>query len=394
MATNMDKVMIDIESRKDEWLEVINSTREMILANLLMLTQIPAQTFHEKNRAEFILSRFTEAGVPEPKTDVLHNAIGIYTARPHAKTVLICANMDNQFDLSTDQNITITEDKVRGAGVADDNIALAILMTLPDIIKRLNLNLNINLILLASTRFHGRGDFGGIKHFVKNYPYKIDAAIDLSGINLGKINYFTLSRVRCDINCETFDIRDTSWQRISDGNAILVLNEIIDALMRIPLPKKPRTALNIGMIQGGERYSTPSHEGSIHLEALSEGNSIMENLIEEIQNRCIDVGAKHGAMVSTSFFGRNKASNITSGHPLIKAALYSIKSIGYEPRMEYTNSQISVTLAEEIPSVNLGLTTGRGGSTQKSYIDIPPISEGVLQLVMLLSTLDKEEDDE
>jgi hypothetical protein len=57
--------------------------------------------------------------------------------------------------------------------------------------------------------------------------------------------------------------------------------------------------------------------------------------------------------------------------------------------MNYSNSEISVPLAKDIPSVSLGLTTGAGGNNPDSYIDINPLTEGILQLLMLIYIIDK-----
>ena len=161
------------------------------------------------------------------------------------------------------------------------------------------------------------------------------------------------------------------------------------SLYQIPLPRKPKTLLNVGMISGGERYSTVSREASIRLEVLSEDDKIMDQVIEDIKIRCVDIGAKHGTRVTADFFGRHNASSLSSGHPLVKNALEIVKTLGASPAMEYSNSQITVSLAENIPSVNIALTTGRGGSSSKSHIDIAPLDLGILQLVMLLQAVDK-----
>ncbi|MBN1864860.1 MAG: M20/M25/M40 family metallo-hydrolase [Victivallales bacterium] len=378
---------------KEKLSEAIAATREMLLANLSMLAQVPAQTFHEKDRAEFILGRFTEGGITDPTTDSMHNAIGRYNGRSGRKTILINTHMDNQFDSTTDQNVTITENKAFGAGIADDNLPLALLMTLPDIICRANLELENNLVFLASTRYHGRGDFGGMRQFIAQNAGGIDAAINLSGTSIGSLNYFTLSRVRCDIKCEMETDHESLWQSIAAGNAILVINEVIESLFSIPLPRRPRTVLNIGMISGGERYSRPGREASVNLEALSEDDETMTSLIDEISTRCTDIAARYGADVSVDFFGRHKAASMTSRHPLIKAAISVIKELGYHPIMEYSNSEISVSMTAGIPSLGLALTTGKGGKHHKSYIDLPPINKGILQLLMILKAIDSEEND-
>ena len=385
----MDKIIKKLTKPQKNWLEKIHATREMLLGNLSMTAEIPAPTFHEKDRAEFILSRYAETGILEPRTDKLHNAIGKIEGASN-RNIVVCTHMDNAFDSSIDQNIAITEDCVYGPGVADDNISIAALLTLPDILKRIGLTFNNNIILLATTRYHGRGDFEGMRSFVKNCGDNIDAVINLKGINFGTLNYFTLSRVRCDIKCEiNDDNREGTWLKMSGGSAILTINEIIESLYQIPLPRKPKTLLNVGMISGGERYSTVSREASINLEVLSEDDKIMDQLIEDINIRCVDIGAKHGARVTADFFGRHNASSLSSGHNLVKNALDIIKILGADPAMEYSNSQITVSLAEDIPSVNLGLTTGRGGSSNKSFIDIAPLDLGLLQLVMLLQAVDR-----
>jgi hypothetical protein len=63
--------------------------------------------------------------------------------------------------------------------------------------------------------------------------------------------------------------------------------------------------------------------------------------------------------------------------------------------MEYSNSEIAIPMAKGIPSVSLGLSTGEGGNTPRSYIDINPITQGVFQIITLLSIIDtwREKDD-
>lgn len=390
MSHEIAEIIDKMKKRKSKWLQIITSAREMILSNLAMISQCPGQTFYERDRAKLIIDRFSEAGISEPTTDELHNAIGKQNGGNAAKNILLFTHMDNQFDRSQDQNISISEDRVYGAGVADDNLALAVLLTLPDIFNKLNLKLNSNLIFLASTRYHGRGDFGGIRHFVNSNKDRLDTAINIKGLNQGMIDYYTLSRVRCDIRCDLSFQQDAAWMRGTNDSAIMVINEVINSLYSILLPKKPKTTLNIGMISGGERYSTVSREAEINLEILSENDDMMDSLIEQIQDHCIDIGAKYGANVVADFFGRHVAAGLSPSHRLIKTGLAIIKELGRQPIIEYSNSEIAVPLSLKIPSVSLGITTGRSGSTGKSYIDIDPIAAGILQVIELIYAIDKE----
>jgi tripeptide aminopeptidase len=50
---------------------------EILLANLVMVGEIPAPTFREERRVQFILDRFKEAGLTECSTDEAGNGIGL-----------------------------------------------------------------------------------------------------------------------------------------------------------------------------------------------------------------------------------------------------------------------------------------------------------------------------
>jgi acetylornithine deacetylase/succinyl-diaminopimelate desuccinylase-like protein len=378
------------EKHLEKWLNGIIKSRELLLGNLALLSEYPAQTFHEKNRAEFILSRYANMATVDPTTDQMHNAIGVISGKTGKRNILICTHMDNQFSMSIDQNITVSADRVQGAGVADDNLGIAALMTLPDIFNHLKLKFDSNIILLGTTRYHGRGDFEGIRTFLKEYSDNIDVVINLTGLSLGILDYFSLSRVRCDIHCEPHNTEsDSFWGKMSECNAILVANEVINSLYSIPLPKKPKTILNIGMISGGERYSTVSREANLNMEILGEDNTIMDSLCEQIVDKCTDIAAKNGANIECNFFGKHKASGLSSSHPLIKSALETIKGLGYTPRTEYSNSQITVPLAMGIPSISIGLTEGVGGGSNRSFIELDTLEKGLLQLVTLINKIDK-----
>jgi acetylornithine deacetylase/succinyl-diaminopimelate desuccinylase-like protein len=389
MPTDISKEIASLNSASEKWRKAVTSSREMILSNLSMISQVPAETFEENKRSEFILERFVESGLDETGTDNIYNAIGKLSNKKGVRNILINTHMDNQLEKFTEQDITITEDKVFGAGVPEDNLALAVLCSLPDIFKKASLKFKSNINLLATTRFHGRGDFEGIRHYIDKTTPKPDFTINLSGLTLGQLDYFTLSRERCDIIVQRNISNESYWANENYNNTIIVTNEIINAILRIPLPRKPRSIINIGMIRGGERYSTISRKTTIRLEILSEDDRITDNTIEQIKTHCTDIGARHGVDITADFFGRHHAKGLSCGHPLIKGAIGVINSLGRKPVMNYSNSEISVPLAKDIPSVSLGLTTGAGGNNPDSYIDINPLTEGILQLLMLIYIIDK-----
>ena len=305
MTKKIEQLTGELADKRDGWLEGISLSRELLLSNLNIISQVPVETFREEKRATILQERFLASHVPEPSADDVDNVSGIIQGRNSERRILIFAHMDHQPEMAIDENIVISRDRVTGRGVPEDDLALASLITLPDILSRLDLKLSSDVILLASTRSHGRGDLEGIRHFLDQYPDDIGLAINLIGIPLGTVDYFSLAKVRCDINSQTEEEPEPAWSKGINTSAILAINAVINEISSILLPKQPKTTINIGMISGGERYSIISTNAEIKLEVLSQDDELMETIIEEIHDRCIDVSAKYDVLITTDFFGRH-----------------------------------------------------------------------------------------
>jgi len=383
------RLLDELAPLEQKWGEIIETGRQMVLSNLAMLAEVPAQTFHERDRAALILDRYAATPLHEPRVDEMDNVIGTLRGAKGSRRILVFAHMDHQFPNSVNQNTTITQDRAIGMGVAEDTLALATLITLPDIIDNLDIPFHNDIVLVATTRSHGRGDFAGIRHFTEEHNRQIHYSVNLDGLSLGKINYFSLSRVRCDIGCEINAPQSSPWGKITNTSAIMIINEVINSIYNIAVPRQPKTVLNIGMLSGGERYSTVSTRAAVRLQVLSENDEITERIIEELHDRCVDVGAKHGVEVTSEFFGRHFAGGLRYSHPMVKSTAAIVRHLGYQPVVEYSNAELAVPIAHGIPSVNIGITTGMITGRTQGYIDIPPIPTGILQLIMLLYGIDR-----
>jgi putative aminopeptidase FrvX len=67
---------------------------EIVLANLVMISEIPAPTFSEQRRVEFIVNRMTEYGLQNTSTDEVDNALGVLPGGQGDKNILIVAHLD------------------------------------------------------------------------------------------------------------------------------------------------------------------------------------------------------------------------------------------------------------------------------------------------------------
>ena len=74
-----------------------------------MLGEIPAPTFAEEDRIQFLANRFTEEGLQNISIDEAGNAMGILPGQKGDHTILVVAHADTPFDAASDHAMFVTE---------------------------------------------------------------------------------------------------------------------------------------------------------------------------------------------------------------------------------------------------------------------------------------------
>ena len=69
MKKKGDEFLLTLKDEKSQWIDAINSTREMVLSNLAMIAQVPAVPFEEERRSALLMERFMACEIQEPQSD-------------------------------------------------------------------------------------------------------------------------------------------------------------------------------------------------------------------------------------------------------------------------------------------------------------------------------------
>jgi len=162
--TSLEKKLSGLE-------EQLKKYREVLLANLVMIGEIPAPTSDENRRVKFILNRFDEAGLTDSSIDGSGNGIGVLSGKDNSEAILINAHADTIFSAKIDHTMQVSSNSITGPGVADNSLGLAALVTLPYILEDMEVELNRDLVLLAGVKSLGRGNLEGIHFFLDNNPF-------------------------------------------------------------------------------------------------------------------------------------------------------------------------------------------------------------------------------
>lgn len=378
--------MTDLTEKAPGYRDALSQVKEILLANVVMASEIPSPTGEEDDLVQFLNDRFTESGLNNVSIDEFGNGAAILPGKSD-RNILVIAHVDKIWPRSEDHTINVSEHRLMGPAVADNSLGVATLASLPLILETLGVELRSNLILLGTTKSLGRGDLGGIRFFLDNTNLNIDAGLCLEGADLGRLSYSSLGMVRGEITVEMDQRDDWTWHD-AGGGAIGPLNKIIDLIMRIDKPEKPRTAILLGSVKAGSGYNVPPRTGSLRFEVRSESEEVVARIQEEIEEIVHETVAQEDGNASLRILAQRSHGDIGFRHPLVKATRTTMENLGVKPRIAPSISELSALLDRGIPALTLGITTGHQPSTPEESIDINPIFTGLAQIVTTLEFID------
>jgi hypothetical protein len=83
-----------------------------------------------------------------------------------------------------------------------------------------------------------------------------------------------------------------------------------------------------------------------------------------------------------------RAASLRYNHPLVKAVVGIMKTLGLEPFSEPSESELSIFLSRQIPAVTLGITHGEGYQQTDATMQIEPMFKGIAQIIGTIMAMD------
>lgn len=382
----MDQSFEEILNSLSEVRKKARELKEILLANLVMAGEIPAPTFDEHERIEFLLNRFKEAELAKNSIDEVGNGIGILEGRNGDANILAVAHADTVFGSQIDHTIQVLPETVTGAGVADNSLGLAVLASLPGFLNALDIELDHNLILIGATRSLGRGNLEGLRFFLSNFEKPINAGLAIEGVELGRLSHTSIGMKRGEVTCKVPEEYD--WSRFGDASAILTLNEVINNINEIPLPQRPRTSIVMGSVEGGSTFNTTALKAKLQFEIRSESSEMVQNIHQSMEEIVTEVSSRSGDTIHLDIFAQREPGGISFSHPFVRSTRSIMDQLQIEPRPGPSISELSAFIDKDIPALTLGLTHGDHLHESNESIQIEPIYTGIAQIIGTLLAID------
>ena len=365
---------------------VLENFRDMLLANLVMIGEIPAPTFGEQRRIEFLGQRFTEAGLQSCSTDSAGNGLGVLPGTQGKKHILVAAHADTPFSANVSHTISVDTDSVKGPGVADNGLGLAVLATLPTILDRLGIRFRYNLTFMGTAQSLGRGNLKGLRDFLAGTELPILTGISVEGCQVGRLNYASLASLNGEITCKVQE--DVETGAVAGTGAIGVLTQVIERLKAVPLPETPDTNLVFGAVEGGTSYKKPARSSALRFQVLGESGDWLEEMEGRIRAIVDAVADETGAQVVLEVRARTNAGGLSGEHPLVIQSRRIITALGIPLRPDRYSTSVSSFVEQGIPSITIGISRGKNLNECDESVVIDPMLKGVAQLIGILLAVD------
>ncbi|MDH3348397.1 MAG: hypothetical protein OEM02_09930 [Desulfobulbaceae bacterium] len=355
--------------------------RELLLANAIMLSEIPSPTFGEHDRARFLEQRFTECGLQHCAIDEKNNCFGILPGSEGKKTIMVSAHLDTPFAPTQDHTSRVGVGTIHCPGIADNSLGSALVATLPIILERMGIRLCNDLLLIGCGGSLDYGNLGGIRTFLNEFDSPICFGLALEGASQGRLQFCSVASMGGVISCHVD-------RKVSSLSAIAILNQIITRIQELPCGHGGELSLVLGAISGGVSYKLPARQAQLKLQVRGDSDGEVKDLVKKIENILNEFARPLGVSAYLEVIARTRAGGLDFSHPLVKYARKVMGILELSPLDDYYSSTISSYVEHDIPALCLGITKADNINYQDEYVEIGPIMKGVAQVIAMLMGVD------
>jgi di/tripeptidase len=254
------------------------------------------------------------------------------------------------------------------------------------LVDQLGLSLKSNLILMGSSKSLGRGNLAGLRFFLENNDMPITAGICVEGAQLGRLSIASIGMARGEIHCGVSQSYD--WTRFGTTNAIITMNEVINRIMMIPTPLRPRSSIVLGTIEGGKDFNTLARFSKLGFEIRSEEGEVVEQIEQHLDDIVAEVGSQTESDVNLEIFARRSPGGLGFAHPLARHVRRIMQALDIPQRAFPSTSELSAFIDRGIPAVTIGLTSCESLNEKGEEVFIEPMFAGLAQLLGIILAID------
>ena len=370
----------------EDILQYIDQHSQEAYELLLELSQIPAPSNHEEQRAEFCCRWLRQQGAEGVYLDDALNVIYPVGCTEENPLVVFMAHSDVVFPDTRPLPLTVKDGKIFCPGVGDDSANVAALLMAAKYIAQHRLSpKDRGLLLVINSGEEGLGNLKGTRRLMETFGSRVTEFVTFDLYANQIVDRAVGShRYRIEIQAEG----GHSYNAFGNRNAIAAMAELIGRLYTIEVPAEGKTTYNVGTIRGGTSVNTIAQQAEMLYEYRSDCRTSLaameqqfHGIINEFRTRDYDI--------RVTVVGNRPCSGDVdeSHHRMLKdrAAETVRRHYSFGPHFASGSTDCNVPLSMGIPAICVGCMMGGGAHTREEYVEIDSLRPGlavVFELVL------------
>ena len=363
----------------------------------LEVCRIPAPTFLEQRRAQWVASELAALGW-DTRLDRAGNVVASLYGEPARHYVALTAHLDTVLTPRDPGDVRVDPGgKFLGPGVSDNGAGLAALLAIAAAVKSSPSvpGAAASLLLVANVGEEGEGNLNGMRHLCLHSALagQFSAFVVLDGAATDHVTSQALG-------CRRFEVTFSgpgghSWSDAGTANPVHALCRAMATFSETPLEDQPRSSVNVGLIEGGTSINSIAAGARAKVDIRAESNQRISELVElltqsveqakEQENSRASAGKLH---VKLKEIGNRPAGQLPEGTPILHHIRAVDASLGIRSRKDCSSTDANIPLSLGIPAVSIGAGgLGGGAHTSQEWFSPEGRDLGLRRILMLLGHL-------
>ncbi|MFN9849516.1 MAG: M20/M25/M40 family metallo-hydrolase [Alphaproteobacteria bacterium] len=369
-----DKTIQTIRNSAGFKAAIANLDREYdrIVAETILLTEIPAPPFKEMVKAQAYMAMLKAAGLSDVEMDAEGNVMGLWrgSGPVGAPLVVMAAHLDTVFPEETDVKVRREGTKLFAPGIGDDTHSLAVVLGYVRALDAAKIKTRRDILFVGNVGEEGPGDLRGTRYLFGRGKYKdrIGAFFSMDGTSPLVVTSGAVGSRRYRVTFK--GPGGHSYGAFGLVNPMAAMGATVVEMNRIVTPTAPKTTYMTSVVGGGTSVNSIPDSIWLEVDMRSPGKAELAELDARFLQIVAAAVDQENAARSTrqgkisadvKLIGDRPTGTTRDDAEIVQITAASVRAAGFQPLLNAGSTDSNVPISLGIPAVTIGSGAAGGG---------------------------------
>jgi acetylornithine deacetylase/succinyl-diaminopimelate desuccinylase-like protein len=359
----------------------------------IRLTEIPALSTHEQQRAAYVTAELKKIGGLEISQDEIGNVTALRRGAGGGPAIVMAAHMDTVHPMDANLKVRRSDDgRLNAPGIFDNTASVANALQALRAMHAANVRTKGDLYFV----FTVQEELGlkGMYYWMDHHPHVAAMVVasdgGLPGVNYGALGIYWSKMIFTAPGAHTLNSRNQPHPARAAAECITNIYTV-----ELPPADAPVPAIyNVGMMGGGTVVNAIAPENWFTVDLRTVDPALLQRLDAQIVAKCEAAAARHNVQFERQFIQRSEAGGRPEAlagrlsHPIVRTPVDVLKALGVTAETIPTGStDANVGVVRGIPSVSIGRSYGGNQHSLSEWADEASARVGTKQLMLVVMAL-------